>query len=167
MVNIVRNSGCRLWEQRSRGAGEGQQGSKGLWEGPCTPTPCAHRHCIAHSLFCCLCVLQVTYMISRKRSEFGAPVTFSDQNASSVKDAYIECTSYPEKNYTLSQVEKDVGLQVIAEVKDTSTQTKWYEMIYSRHRQACIWFGKTWLYPVMLFLKSWWIRYYYMLKAMK
>jgi hypothetical protein len=77
-------------------------------------------------------------MISRKRSEFGAPVTFSDQNASSVKDAYIECTSYPEKNYTLSQVEKDVGLQVIAEVKDTSTQTKWYEMIYSRHRQACI-----------------------------
>lgn len=54
---------------------------------------------------------RVTYMISRKRSEFGASVTFSDQNASSVKDAYIECTSYPEKNYTLSQVEKDVGLQ--------------------------------------------------------
>lgn len=68
---------------------------------------------------------RVTYMISRKRRQFGAPVTFRDQNASSVKDAYIECTSYPDKNYTLTQVEKDIGLQVIAEVKDSSTQTKW------------------------------------------
>ncbi|XP_032753103.1 WD repeat-containing protein 63 [Rattus rattus] len=68
---------------------------------------------------------RVTYMISRKRSQFGAPVTFRDQNASSVKDAYIECTSYADKSYTLTQVEKDIGLQVIAEVKDTSTQTRW------------------------------------------
>lgn len=68
---------------------------------------------------------RVTYMISRKRSEFGAPVTFNDQNASSIKDAYIECPSYPDKNYTLTQVERDAALQVIAEVKDTSTQTKW------------------------------------------
>ncbi|XP_051021822.1 dynein axonemal intermediate chain 3 [Acomys russatus] len=68
---------------------------------------------------------RVTYMISRKRSEFGAPVTFSDQNASSIKDGYIECASYSDKNYTLTQVEKDVSLQVIPEVKGTSTQTKW------------------------------------------
>nr|XP_048309620.1 dynein axonemal intermediate chain 3 [Myodes glareolus] len=68
---------------------------------------------------------QVTYMISRKRSQFGAPVAFRDQNASSVKDAYIECASYLDKNYTLTQVEKDIGLQVIPEVKGTSTQTKW------------------------------------------
>lgn len=64
-------------------------------------------------------------MISRKRSQFGAPVTFSDQNASSIKDAYIECTSYTDKNFTLNQVEKDIGLQVIPEVKGVSTQTKW------------------------------------------
>ncbi|XP_012873719.1 PREDICTED: WD repeat-containing protein 63 [Dipodomys ordii] len=68
---------------------------------------------------------QITYMISRKRSEFGAPVTFSDQNASSVKDAYIECTAYPDKNFTLKQLEKDVAMQVIPQVKDMSTQTKW------------------------------------------
>uniref|UniRef100_A0A8C0ZS39 Dynein axonemal intermediate chain 3 n=1 Tax=Castor canadensis TaxID=51338 RepID=A0A8C0ZS39_CASCN len=68
---------------------------------------------------------QITYMISRKRCEFGAPVTFSDQNASHVKDAYIECTAYPDKNFTLKQLEKDVGMQVIPQVKDTSTQTKW------------------------------------------
>lgn len=74
---------------------------------------------------CCLCVFQVTYMISRKRNKFGAPVAFRDQNASSVKDAYIECASYVDKNYTLTQVEKDIGLQVIPEVKGTSTQTKW------------------------------------------
>ncbi|KAM6168306.1 dynein axonemal intermediate chain 3 [Erethizon dorsatum] len=68
---------------------------------------------------------QVTYMISRKRSDFGAPITFSDQNASSVKDAYIECTAYPDKNFTLKQLEKSVGMQAIPQVKNISTQTKW------------------------------------------
>ncbi|KAM8952014.1 dynein axonemal intermediate chain 3 isoform 3-T4 [Lycaon pictus] len=68
---------------------------------------------------------QITYMISRKRSKFGAPIKFSDQNASSVKDAYIECTAYPDRNFTLKQLEKDVGMQVVPKVKDTSTQTRW------------------------------------------
>ncbi|XP_010635009.1 WD repeat-containing protein 63 [Fukomys damarensis] len=68
---------------------------------------------------------QVTYMISRKRSDFGAPISFSDQNASSVKDAYVECTAYPDKNFTLKQLERNVGMQAIPQVKDTSTQTKW------------------------------------------
>ncbi|KAM4873171.1 dynein axonemal intermediate chain 3 isoform 2-T2 [Thomomys bottae] len=68
---------------------------------------------------------QITYLISRKRCHFGAPVTFSDQNASRVKDAYIECTAYPDKNFTLKQLEQDVGTQVIPQVKDMSTQTKW------------------------------------------
>ncbi|KAF3819677.1 hypothetical protein GH733_015186 [Mirounga leonina] len=68
---------------------------------------------------------QITYMISRKRSEFGAPIKFSDQNASSVKDAYIECTAYPDGHFALKQLEKDVGMQVVPKVKDTSTQTRW------------------------------------------
>ncbi|KAB1269100.1 WD repeat-containing protein 63 [Camelus dromedarius] len=68
---------------------------------------------------------QITYMISRKRSEFGAPIKFSDQNASSVKDAYIECTAYPDKNFTLKQLERDVGMQVVPQIKDISTQTRW------------------------------------------
>ncbi|KAF4021627.1 hypothetical protein G4228_013851 [Cervus hanglu yarkandensis] len=68
---------------------------------------------------------QITYMISRKRSEFGAPIKFSDQNASSVKDAYIECTAYPDKNFTLKQLERDIGMQVVPQIKETSTQTRW------------------------------------------
>nr|XP_021508824.1 WD repeat-containing protein 63 [Meriones unguiculatus] len=68
---------------------------------------------------------RVMYMISRKRSEFGSPVFFHDQNASRIKDAYIECPSYEDKNYVLTQIEKDVGLQVIPDIKGTSTQTKW------------------------------------------
>ncbi|KAG8519517.1 WD repeat-containing protein 63 [Galemys pyrenaicus] len=68
---------------------------------------------------------QITYMISRKREEFGSKIKFSDQNASSVKDAYIECTSYPDKNFTIKQLEKDVGMQVVPTVKDISTQTRW------------------------------------------
>ncbi|KAM7100196.1 dynein axonemal intermediate chain 3 isoform 2-T3 [Molossus nigricans] len=68
---------------------------------------------------------QITYMISRKRREFGAPIKFSDQNASSVKDAYIECIAYPDRNFVIKQLERDVGMQVVPQVKDTSTQTKW------------------------------------------
>ncbi|EHB18031.1 WD repeat-containing protein 63 [Heterocephalus glaber] len=71
---------------------------------------------------------QVTYMISRKRIDFGAPISFSDQNASSVKEAYIECTAYPDKNFTLKKLEKNVGMQAIPQVKDTSTQTKCVEI---------------------------------------
>lgn len=80
-------------------------------------------HCVT---FAVDMFLQVTYMISRKRSEFGAPITFRDQNASSVKDAYIECTAYPDKNFTLKQLEKNVGMQAVPQVQDTSTQTKWW-----------------------------------------
>ncbi|XP_037354413.2 dynein axonemal intermediate chain 3 isoform X1 [Talpa occidentalis] len=68
---------------------------------------------------------QITYMISRKREEFGRKIKFSDLNASSVKDVYIECTSYPDKNFTIKQLEKDVGMQVVPNVNDTSTQTRW------------------------------------------
>lgn len=73
---------------------------------------------------------QTTYMISRKRSQFGVPVKFSDQNASAVKDAYIECTAYPDKNFTLQHLEKEVGMQVIPTINETSTQTKW---VYPRN----------------------------------
>lgn len=73
----------------------------------------------------CSRVFQVTYMISRKRSDFGASVKFSDQNASTVKDAYIECTAYPDKNFTLKQLERDVGMQAVPQIRDTSTQTRW------------------------------------------
>lgn len=64
-------------------------------------------------------------MISRKRADFGAPIKFSDHNASSVKDAYIECTAYPDKNFVIKQLEKDVGMQVVPEMKEISTQTRW------------------------------------------
>ncbi|XP_054576885.1 dynein axonemal intermediate chain 3 [Eptesicus fuscus] len=68
---------------------------------------------------------QITYMISRKRGDFGAPIKFSDHNASSTKDTYIECTAYPDKNFIIKQLEKDVGLQVVPQIKDISTQTRW------------------------------------------
>uniref|UniRef100_A0A4X1UBA3 Dynein axonemal intermediate chain 3 n=2 Tax=Sus scrofa TaxID=9823 RepID=A0A4X1UBA3_PIG len=71
---------------------------------------------------------KVTYMISRKRSDFGASVKFSDQNASTVKDAYIECTAYPDKNFTLKQLERDVGMQAVPQIRDTSTQTRCVEI---------------------------------------
>uniref|UniRef100_A0A8C3SEI9 WD repeat-containing protein 63 n=1 Tax=Chelydra serpentina TaxID=8475 RepID=A0A8C3SEI9_CHESE len=68
---------------------------------------------------------KIKYMISRVRREFGSKVKFTDRNASSVKDGYIECTSYQDKNFIIKKLEKDVGAQVIPKVKEMSTQTKW------------------------------------------
>uniref|UniRef100_A0A8C3YKZ2 Dynein axonemal intermediate chain 3 n=1 Tax=Catagonus wagneri TaxID=51154 RepID=A0A8C3YKZ2_9CETA len=71
---------------------------------------------------------QITHVISRKRSGFGAPVKFSDRKAPSVRDAHIECTAYPDKNFTLKQLERDVGLQAVPQIRDTSTQTRCVEI---------------------------------------
>nr|KAF6384151.1 hypothetical protein mPipKuh1_018792 [Pipistrellus kuhlii] len=68
---------------------------------------------------------QITYMISRQLGDFGAPIKFSDHNASITKDTYIECPSYPDKNFVIKQLEKDVGMQVVPQIKEISTQTRW------------------------------------------
>uniref|UniRef100_A0A674ITB9 WD repeat domain 63 n=1 Tax=Terrapene triunguis TaxID=2587831 RepID=A0A674ITB9_9SAUR len=68
---------------------------------------------------------KIKYMISRVRREFGSKVKFTDRNASSVKDGYIECTSYQDKNFSIMKLEKDVGAQVVPKVREMSTQTKW------------------------------------------
>ncbi|XP_007068799.3 dynein axonemal intermediate chain 3 isoform X1 [Chelonia mydas] len=68
---------------------------------------------------------KIKYMISRVRREFGSKVKFTDRNASSVKDGYIECTSYQDKNFIIKKLEKDVGTQVVPKVREMSTQTKW------------------------------------------
>uniref|UniRef100_A0A5F8GT04 Dynein axonemal intermediate chain 3 n=1 Tax=Monodelphis domestica TaxID=13616 RepID=A0A5F8GT04_MONDO len=68
---------------------------------------------------------KVTYKISRERKHFGAPIHFGDYNASGVKDGYIECTSYQDKNFAIKQLEKDVAIQMIPIVEDKKTQTLW------------------------------------------
>ncbi|XP_074077877.1 dynein axonemal intermediate chain 3 [Macrotis lagotis] len=65
------------------------------------------------------------YKISRERKKFGAPITFGDQNASTVKENYIECTSYSDKNFIIQQLEKDIAIQMIPVLKDKHTQTQW------------------------------------------
>ena len=51
--------------------------------------------------------------VKRVRSEFGAPVSFSDRNAGDVKDGYIECAPYQDKAFDLQRMELDKGIQVI------------------------------------------------------
>ncbi|KAK1210332.1 DNAI3 protein, partial [Pygoscelis papua] len=68
---------------------------------------------------------KIKYMISRVRRKFGAPITFTDKNASHVKDSYIECTSYHDKTFSIKMLEKDVGVQMVPKVREASTQTKW------------------------------------------
>ncbi|NXK79666.1 WDR63 protein, partial [Amazona guildingii] len=70
-------------------------------------------------------VTKIKYMISRVRRKFGAPITFTDSNASDVKDSYVECTSYQDKTFSIKMLEKDVGVQMVPKVRESSTQTKW------------------------------------------
>uniref|UniRef100_A0A8B9UDK1 Dynein axonemal intermediate chain 3 n=1 Tax=Anas zonorhyncha TaxID=75864 RepID=A0A8B9UDK1_9AVES len=68
---------------------------------------------------------KIKYMFSRARGKFGAPIGFTDRNASHVKDSYVECTSYQDKTFSIKLLERDVGIQMVPKVKEASTQTKW------------------------------------------
>ncbi|NXY22543.1 WDR63 protein, partial [Atrichornis clamosus] len=68
---------------------------------------------------------KIKYKISRVRRKFGAPITFTDKNASHVKDSYTEYTSYEDKTFSIKMLERDVGVQTVPKVRETSTQTKW------------------------------------------
>ncbi|NWW78384.1 WDR63 protein, partial [Climacteris rufus] len=68
---------------------------------------------------------KIKYKVSRERRKFGAPITFSDKNASHEKDSYAECTSYEDKTFSIQILERDVGVQTVPKVRETSTQTKW------------------------------------------
>ncbi|NWS75173.1 WDR63 protein, partial [Crotophaga sulcirostris] len=70
-------------------------------------------------------VTKVKYMISRERRKFGAPITFTDRNASDIKDSYIECVSYQDKAFSIKMLEKDVGIQMVPKEREAGTQTKW------------------------------------------
>lgn len=70
-------------------------------------------------------LFQIKYKISRVRRKFGAPITFTDKNASDDKDSYAECTSYEDNTFSIKMIERDVGVQTVPKVRETSTQTKW------------------------------------------
>ena len=56
--------------------------------------------------------LQVKFRISRKRREFGVPVTFGDRNVSDAKDGFVECPSFEDDGFSLLKKELDKGIQV-------------------------------------------------------
>ncbi|NXI04904.1 WDR63 protein, partial [Pachycephala philippinensis] len=68
---------------------------------------------------------KIKYKISRVRRKFGAPITFTDKNASDDKESYTECTSYEDNTFSIKMIERDVGVQTVPKVRETSTQTKW------------------------------------------
>ncbi|XP_040263855.1 dynein intermediate chain 3, axonemal [Bufo bufo] len=68
---------------------------------------------------------KIKFMISRVHREFGSRVTFSDYNASDVRDGYMECASYQDKRFNIKPKERDTGTQVVPLSQEQSTQTKW------------------------------------------
>ncbi|KAM7046471.1 dynein axonemal intermediate chain 3 isoform 8-T8 [Acridotheres tristis] len=68
---------------------------------------------------------KIKYKISRARRKFGAPITFTDKNASDDKDCYAECTAYEDDTFSIKMLERDVGVQIVPKLRETSAQTKW------------------------------------------
>ncbi|KAF4793094.1 hypothetical protein TURU_114834 [Turdus rufiventris] len=68
---------------------------------------------------------KIRYKMSRARRKFGAPITFTDKNASDDKDSYAECTAYEDDTFSIKMLERDVGVQMVPKLRETSTQTKW------------------------------------------
>ncbi|NXQ30776.1 WDR63 protein, partial [Alaudala cheleensis] len=68
---------------------------------------------------------KIKYKLSRARRHFGAPITFTDKNSSDDKDTYAECTAYEDDTFSIKMLERDVGVQIVPKLRETSTQTKW------------------------------------------
>ncbi|NWW34851.1 WDR63 protein, partial [Panurus biarmicus] len=68
---------------------------------------------------------KLKYKVSRARRKFGAPITFTDRNASDDKESYAECTAYEDDTFSIKMLERDVGVQIVPKLREASTQTKW------------------------------------------
>ncbi|XP_059839705.1 dynein axonemal intermediate chain 3 isoform X2 [Hypanus sabinus] len=68
---------------------------------------------------------KMKFMVSRIRRQFGAPVTLSDWNVADAKDSYVECASYQDKSFSIRKLERDIGIQAVPKLWESSTQTKW------------------------------------------
>ncbi|XP_023787918.1 WD repeat-containing protein 63 isoform X1 [Cyanistes caeruleus] len=68
---------------------------------------------------------KIKYKVSRVRRMFGAPITFTDKNASDDKEMYAECTAYEDDTFSIKMLERDVGVQMVPKLREASTQTKW------------------------------------------
>uniref|UniRef100_UPI00398E5900 dynein axonemal intermediate chain 3 n=1 Tax=Pristiophorus japonicus TaxID=55135 RepID=UPI00398E5900 len=64
-------------------------------------------------------------MVSRIRRKFGAPVQFTDRNDYETKDSYVECASYEDKNFSIKHLERNIGVQAVSLLQQSSTQTTW------------------------------------------
>ncbi|NXB79995.1 WDR63 protein, partial [Donacobius atricapilla] len=73
---------------------------------------------------------KIKFKISRVRRKFGAPITFTDKNASDEKDSYAECTAYEDDTFSIKMLERDVGVQMVPKLRETSTQTKWQVSVF-------------------------------------
>lgn len=68
---------------------------------------------------------KITMSVKRKRANFGAPVQFEDLNVADSKHAYMECTAYEDKTYSMQRLELDSSCQAVPELVDSVSQTDW------------------------------------------
>ncbi|KAK7129485.1 hypothetical protein R3I94_017637 [Phoxinus phoxinus] len=63
---------------------------------------------------------RLRYKISPLMRHCGAPVCFSDGN-----DGYVECSSYEDKSFSITRMERDTSIQASRDTTHSSTQTLW------------------------------------------
>lgn len=70
--------------------------------------------------------LQLRFKFSRVRKKFEAPVCFSDRSIADVKKGHIICASYQDSRFSIKQMQMDRGIQAVASLQSSSTQTLRY-----------------------------------------
>ncbi|XP_078264204.1 dynein axonemal intermediate chain 3 [Rhinoraja longicauda] len=69
--------------------------------------------------------MKIKFMISRLRRLFGAPVHLGDRNDAETKDSYVECAPYQDKSFSIKKLERDIAIQAVSVLQDSSSQTTW------------------------------------------
>lgn len=67
--------------------------------------------------------LQLRFKFSRVREKFEAPACFSDRSIADVKKGQITCASYQDSRFSVKQMQRDRGIQAVASLQSSSTQT--------------------------------------------
>ncbi|KAI7793969.1 putative WD repeat-containing protein 63 [Triplophysa rosa] len=65
---------------------------------------------------------RLMYKFSRPRRDFCSPVRFSDRSA---QDGFVECLSYQDKRFNITELERHTAAQTVHHTTDSSTQTLW------------------------------------------
>lgn len=79
-----------------------------------------------HDVLILSCHRQLGWKHVRVRRELGKAVCFSDCSAADAENRYLECASYQDSRFSITQMQRDCGMQAVPTLQSSSAQTQWY-----------------------------------------